>query len=307
MGVDRGFAGKLAYGDATASMTGLLDVISEGLQTNYSYGDFNGVKGTRARNIAVTKETELPAGGPLVIQPRSGELTYLLPKITGDTSPAGGVHKLQETLPSTFFLIKQPSSRTTLGVHTYTGVQVGRSTFSCARGSPLTLAMETLALSETTASTFPSGLTYEYTDPLFMFHHLGTFSLAGTSYEIFNWQLSIDHVLNFRAINSRTTTQIYPTDRIVTLQVTIPYGDVTFASSNGLLTGPFADVAGVASVSTFTSGSEVLTFTIPKVRFTHATPIMQRGEIMYQLAGQCYMSGQTALTDQEVDITLTDG
>lgn len=306
MGVDRGFAGKLAYGDATTG-TGLLDVVSEGLQVNYAYGDFNGIKGTRARNIAVTKEVELPAGGPLVIQPRAGELTYLLPKITGDTSPATGLHKLQETLPSTFYLIKQPSSRTTLGVHTYTGCTVGRATFSCARGAPLTLAMDVMALSETTASTFPSGLTYEYTDPLFMFHHLDTFTLAGTSYEVFNVAITIDHALAFRAINSRTTTQIYPTDRIVTLQCTIPYGDVTFSSSGGLLTGPFADVAGVAAVVQFTSGSDVLKFDFPKVRFTHATPIMQRGEIMYQLSGQAYMTGQTALTSQEVDITLTDG
>jgi hypothetical protein len=303
MTVERGFQGEMCRGDATASMT-TMDVLSESLRANYTWIDGNGIKGTRARNIARTAAGEIPAGGNITIHPVAGDLTYFLPKITGDTSPSSGLHKLQETLPD-FFVMKKESQLATNRVYTYTGVQVGRATFACSRGQPLTLSMDCLALSETTASTYPSTTALEVADPFWMFHQL-VVSLAGTTYEVFDWSLTIDHQLAARPVNSRNTTQIYCTDRIVTVQMTIPYGDVTLSAASSRLSGPFADVAGFAHVATFTSGSDVLVFTCPKIRHAHLTPVMQRGEIAYQITGQCYQSGVTALTDQEVDITLTD-
>ncbi|MBX7106551.1 MAG: hypothetical protein K1X57_20920, partial [Gemmataceae bacterium] len=95
-----------------------------------------------------------------------------------------------------------------------------------------------------------------------------------------------------RKVNSRTATAATATDRIITVNFSVPYGEATFNS--------FTD-SDVTGSLTFTALAQSLGISFAGIRFNQASPtIGGRGETLYPLNGQAMRTSTTP----EISVTL---
>jgi hypothetical protein len=257
-----GVNARMALG-ATSTVDKPFDFESETLGLRESFLDPQGLRGTRSHAASrVRPNSRLVTGDVVLAAPTAQELITWLPYITGGTPAASGGgfnYPLAETL-SAFYLqmIRGGSSR-----WTYSGCRVARATFSARKGTPLQLTLSLLGVDETKdGSAFPS-LTLP-TDSYFAFEDL-VFTLAGTTVDIFSWQVVIDNFLQARMVNSQTATVVYTTDRVVSGRFEIPFGDDE-STFYGMAQG------GVAVSSVFTNGTTSVSFTGSKFQAPRASP-----------------------------------
>lgn len=280
----QGYNAKLGIG-TSATVDQPLDFLNESLALAEEFVDRNGLRGTRSHNIENMRAGLRRVGGSITLQPTAVEWSYLLPWILG-ANASGTTYALAETVPSRYVTVDR-SDGTDGKVFTYDGVKVNRAVIRGSQGQPLELTLELLGIDETVANagTFPS-LTLDTTTAPFMFHDLAL-TVGGTTYQSRELVLTVDNRLDGeRFFNSQTRTAIVATDREVSCELTLPYGDAEAAYNTG--------VAGVAVVGTFTNGTVSLAFSMTKVVFPRQSPTVQgRTEIMVPLRGVAKKSGST--------------
>lgn len=283
MAVKPGVASRIAIGDATTAMT-LISFDSDSLQETRGMIVNEGIRGTRSRYIERIRSGPVSIAGGLTFTPQTNELAYILPKIMGATA-SGTSYPLGET-PGSFILDKEYA---TSDVHRYGALYVNSATFSGSAGTPINLALDLLGTgSITTGATFASGgaLTDNTANDFFVFSDCdAAFVCGGATIPLNAFELTINNAIELRQVNSRTATAATATDRIVSVNFTVPYGDATFST--------FTD-ADVTATLTFTALSQSLAFSFAGIRFNQATPtIGGRGEILYQLNGQAMRTSST--------------
>lgn len=91
-----------------------------------------------------------------------------------------------------------------------------------------------------------------------------------------------------RFFNSSTLTQVNPTDREISVRLSVPYGD--YATLRRGLSG------GVSVVATFTNGTVSMQFNLPKVVIVDRDVEIQSrdAELMRMLEGTAYRSNSGA-------------
>lgn len=290
MAVKPGVASRIAVGDATTAMT-LISFDSESLQETRGVVMNNGIRGTRAHYIERIRSGDIAVGGNLTFTPQTNELAYLLPKILGGT-PSGTSYPLAETL-SGFILDKEYASS---DVSRFTSLYVNQATFSGSAGSAITLSLDLLGTSSvTTGATFASGgaLTDNTANDFFVHSDSdAAFVIGGATIPLNSFEITINNAVELRRVNSRSATAATATDRIVTVNFTVPYGDATFST--------FTD-ADVTATLTFTALAQSLAFSFAGIRFNQASPtIGGRGEVLYPLSGQAMRTSSTP----EITVTL---
>jgi hypothetical protein len=114
-------------------------------------------------------------------------------------------------------------------------------------------------------------------------------TLAAVSRVVTEFELEIDNHLRARFSNSQTATDVYPTDRTISLRCTVP-----FTSDDTDLYGP--NTAGAAAGSlVFTNGAHSVSFALAQVQFAdHSPAVAGKGEIFLQLAGTAKRLGGTS-------------
>jgi hypothetical protein len=95
-----------------------------------------------------------------------------------------------------------------------------------------------------------------------------------SSSEIFDMELVIDNVMAARYVNCVTTTSIVPSDRIVSLGVTVPY-DTKHDQAYRLGDSATPGTTGLPGDITFTNGSYSLKFEFASLDGPQISPIVQ--------------------------------
>lgn len=273
---------------ASAPATLLLDLMSGDVGLQEALVNGTGVRGTRSRHKSRTRRGLRRASGGITIEPNPTELAFWLPYILGGT-PSGTTYPLGEAL-SAFICQKDMIDK----VFTYTGCKVASATFRSSQGGPLQLTINIEGVDESVgnAGTFPA---IELTEAAPFVHHDGAFtvnSISGRTF--FDFELTIDNALDAERFgNSATRTAINPTDRIITLGLTPPYGG-NHDMYNLLETG-------VPIEAVFTNGTVSITFSMPFVQIPRNTPLIAgKAENRLLLRGEARSDD----ANEELEITL---
>ena len=203
--------------DTNNPTTVAYEFVSSSLRKVSTLTPSEGVRGTRSREKYRVRETQQAVTGSIVMNPTATEIDGLLPWILGGTT-AVGVTDVADALTSRYVQVDKISK-----VYTYDECLVSRAIFSGSQGNPIQLTLDVEGKSETegNAGSFPS-LTLP-TDNMFVFSDI-TLTLLASARPIESFTLTIDNVLTTdRYMNNLTRDDMVPTDRIVTLDVRLPF------------------------------------------------------------------------------------
>ena len=269
-----------AGGTAIGSYTEAYEFLTESLRKQLTIVDTAGLRGTRSHPAERTRDGTYAVGGGLQFHATPAMLDLLLPRILG-ANEATDVFALAETLPEFDVLIDRVAKR-----FVYAGCQVNRATFRAAAGGPLELDLDVIGKTEVVSATaFPS-ITAP-TDPPHVWQDC-VCTVNGSARVVTQWELTIDNALNARFSNSQTATDIHSTDRIVTVNLTVPYTS-SEVDLYGINTGGAA-----AATFVFTNGNYSTTFSIARLQIPDQSPVVDgRGEILLQLQGVAKKSSTT--------------
>ena len=284
-----------ANGTAIASYVTIYDFLRESLQKKLTVLDPDAIRGSRAHPVERSTDGTYSVSGSVSFVPGpymlgdpthngsgySSSATSLLTYIMGG-SPSTNVWSPTDTLPFFDVLIDRVYQRWVYG-----NCKVNKATFKAQASGLLNLDLDLIGETEAapSATAFPS--IAKSVDPPYTWQQcvitLNSVALVATEFE-----LSIDNHLTSRFSNSQTATDVYPTDRTVTLSTKIPWTSdyATLYNQNT------ANAAAASAV--FTNGSHVLTFTIGSLILPDNSPTVQsKGEVFLQLKGICKTTGST--------------
>lgn len=275
-------------------VSGDIGLIEEGINTA-------GMTGTRSRYAARTRAGSRRVSGSVTLNPNAAEWALLLPWILGADASSTS-YALAETLQSFTATLKKDNG-TDGKVFTYNGCKVARAVITGEQGgSPISLQMDIEGRDETlgNAGTFPSLTLNVATGPFLFSDSTGAITIAGTAYAARRFVLTIDNALDTeRFTNSLTRTALQPRDRIISLELTVPYGTATAAYPTAATLA-----AGVAVVITLTNTVHAvsLAFSLPKVHFGRRSPVWNgREEMDLVLSGEARVS---SAANDELAVTL---
>lgn len=261
------------------------DFHSMTLARHDEFTDANGLRGVLDRSI----ERNLPGiyrvHGQAKLFPTPTELTTILPIIYG-TAVSGITYALAESVTGYTHVIDR-----SLKVHTYAGVKAARARWHHGgHNQALGLDIDFVGTTESegAAGSFASTAIDVGTKP-WMFHQM-VVTVDGTTVTPRSLEITVDGGFDTeRFFNSQTlSTGANWTDRNISLNMVLPYGDFHAIYTNSMLN------TGVQVVATWTNGVYILTKTFVKVAFKkNAAEIVDRGEIFFQLTGNAFKSSST--------------
>ena len=264
-----------------------FEFLSFGLKRQDTQTDSQGIRGTRSRLSQRTRITQRACSGAIVMNPTPTELDLLWPWILGG-STSGGVTGVGETLSDRYIGIKRVRK-----MATFSECKVASFVLSGQQGQPIQTTLNVEAQDETEANvaSWPS-ITYP-TDNMFVFSDLAL-TIDSTTHYFSQLTLTIDNVLQAdRYLNSLTRDKITPQDRAVTIDLGLPYDDVS-----DVLYG--LDPDGVAASLVMSDGTTTYTFAFGNVKAAAVGPeIAGKSEILLPLQLRCFYDG----TDREIKVT----
>jgi len=272
------------------------EFLSESMGSTTAILDGLGIHGSRSLSKNRLRRGIRQVGGTILLQPSPTDLNFWLPRIMWKAEAADTFALGDSALPFGM-LIDRVSDR-----GEYVTCYVNRATFRAQVGGLLELELDIIATEEYTKNTTPTAAgALPATKPTFAtgangqpwsFHELAVLLPVATSEQVFNVELTIDNALDARFTNSQTVSSICPTDRVITLNCTVPYDSTHEAL--------YRSEAGGAGSLTFTNGSSVLTFTFVDLQGPDQAPnVTGKGEIVLNL-------GFTA-RNNATDVSPADG
>jgi hypothetical protein len=269
-----------AAGTAIGSYTESVEFVSETLQKRLTILETAGLRGTRSHPAERTRDGTYTVGGTLRFHATPALLDLLLPRILG-ADEASDLFAVAETLGEFDVLLDRVAKR-----FVYGGCKVGRAIFAGRAGGLLELALDLVGKTESTSATaFPA--IAPPTDPPYVFQD-GTLTLLGSSRRMIEFALTIDNGLVPRFTNSQSATDVFSTDRLVTLECRTP-----LSADEIDLYGQNVGGAGAATLA-FVNGGYSTSFAIPKLQFPDTSPTVGgKGEITLHLRGTARRSGST--------------
>ena len=297
MGKSLGHQSKLALDAALPFDTSSepYEFISENLQLSVPQIASEGIRGTRSRHGERVVRGQKTVSGSIVLEPTQTELDLLLPRILG-ANESTDVFAVAETVQEFYVMVDRVGK-----VFRYGPCKVGSAVFSGSAGQKVQLVLNIVGQGDETianAGTFPS-LTIDTDVPLIF--HQGVLTLHSTAILFDQFTLTIENGVEARFENSQTAVALVETDRVVTLETSVPY---TADSGSDGVTVYGNDVAGtVASGSlVFTPASgRTVTFSMNSLRPTTRSPNVpgRNQEIRLPLSYQAMKTSTTA----EISVT----
>lgn len=260
-----------------------LEFVSEELRYTQSIVYNNGIRGTRSRNGERCRIAQGVVNGSIVLHPTPVEISSLLPLILG----SGSV--LAEAVEEFGVLVDRVARR-----FVYTGCRVSRATISGSQGQPIMFKLDIEGETEVvSASAFPSltidnGAPYIFSDTTF------TLAAASGATEVRAFEIVIDNgLVTDRFNNSVTRTVIPGGDRVVMLNLTVPY------TSDEVALHP-QTATGAAGTLTVTNGGTSTLFSFANLKSNPAqSPVVgSRGnEILLNLQLQAYKTDASGVAE----------
>jgi hypothetical protein len=282
-----GYLAKLAFG-ATAGVDQPVDFLNENMVLNANILDPAGLRGTVAHAASRKRHAGRLASGDILMQPSAVEWSYLLPKILGGV-PAGTSYPLAEQLPAYYTALLRGET-----MFIYSGCRANSATITATKGATVQLTLNSIAVDRTKApgAAFPPLTLDNVTQPLILEDLVVT--INGNTIDCFEMTLSINNFVIPRQVNSQTATAVYRTDRVISWDVLVPWGDDETLIDLA--------VGGVAILATFTYGGTSLSFSSPKVCIPpRDPPVAGREEITNRIIGD---AGFNATPGDELIVTL---
>lgn len=260
-----------AAGTAIGSYTESVEFVGESLAKKQTILDTGGIRGTRSHPAERTRDGTYVVEGTIHFHCSKGLLDLLLPRILGGGSSP--TYTLAETLPAFDVLVERVANRFVYGT-----CKVSRATFKARASGLLELALDVVGETEAVSATaFPA--IAPPTDAPYLWQDC-VVTLNSAARVVTEFELVVDNHLRARFSNSQTASDLYPTDRTVSLRCTVPFnGDETDLYG--------ANTAGAAAASlVFTNGANNVTFALARVQFPDHSPIVAgKGEIVLRLDG----------------------
>lgn len=262
------------------------EFLSESVRMVQSHVDSIGVRGTRSRVKDRVRIGQEMVGGSVSMMLTPIELDWWLPRILGGTESTNSF-PLAEALPEFGMLFERGAARIV-----YTACQVARATFTGGPGQLIGCTIDILGKTEVldTSTAWPGTIPAIDTGQPYVFSDMNSFVLSAdtSATDCLGFTLTIDNALERRFPNSVTATKIFATDRIITLDMVLPYT----ADEIDLVDQP---VAGAGATMTWTNGSLSTLFTFANVKAPSETPITpgRAGERTCSVRMMAYMSGAT--------------
>jgi hypothetical protein len=273
-----GILAKLGIGAAPGPATVGLDFQSETLVLEEEFGDPAGLRGSRSHPASRVRPVRRRVTGGLTLQPTAAEFAAVMPYVMGGVVSGNNI-PLGEVLPLMAVQVVRGA-----GLFTYATTMVNRATIRGTPGGRIGLELDLLGLDEAVgaASSFPS-LSLDGSSPFTFGDAAGGFTLNGTTINVFSVAITIDNAVQAREVNSLTPTVLYSTDRIISWDVDLPFGDAE--AMYGLAAG------GVPVSIAFTNGGLSATFASPKLQVPRRSPnVADRNEIHLRVQGVARMS-----------------
>lgn len=281
-----GTFGKLALG--ASSPTSRIEFEMCDLRLIETVENYAGAQGHRGELATRNRLGNVLVGGTLTCTPTPNEWAILLPFILGGT-PSGTSYPLAEALPT---CVIDLSDGTTC--KQYTGVVFASAEISAQSGGPLKLSARLEGIDEGN-DTFPS-LTIDQGYGPFMFYE-SAWSINSVTATPFDFSISIDNKVDTsRFLNSRTRTSLLARGRSVDFRCRVPWGDF-YTNLYGI------QASEVASTGTFTSSTQSIVFSMPKIRYARMGPTgrAREEELVLELGGR---ARKTNATTDELAVTL---
>lgn len=266
-----------------------IELISSTLKQTVPLIQSEGMQGTRSRTAPRVSQGQKTVAGDLVMNPTPVELDTLLPYILG-ANESTDVFAVADTLPSFYVMLDRVQK-----LHTYAGLVVARAVFDFTANQLVRLTLSLVGTTETEANAggFPS-LTID-TGEAYVAHQ-AVLTYDSVAREFNSARLTIDNAPKVDFRMNQEANVITPTDRIVTLDVELPYD----SANNDIYTEQEAGTYANATL-VLTNGNQSLTFTLNSLMAEPGTPDIQaRGqELVMPLSFRAYKSGST----NEIEIT----
>jgi len=270
----------------TSTVDTAFEAVSFGLISLKPHLEANGMRGTRSHIAGRVIEGVEEVSGSIVVMPNPEEAAALLP--WAGFSASGTTYSLTETLSSRFVAADKVTK-----VPVYSGCYVNSLAIRAVKNVPWEWTFDVIGQQETDgdAASFPS-LSLTETAPLALHHCVVT--LAGSARDVVEFSIRIDHALEAQANNATYNELIEPTDRIITIDLTVPYTAANADLKNQA-------VAGAAGSAAFTYGNYACTFTFGNLQFPKgAVEVPGKSGLMLRLSGTARMTGST----RELVVTL---
>src|SRR5579872_2633053 len=269
-----------APGTAVGSYAEAHEFAGENLAKSLTILETAGIRGTRSHPAERTRDGTYSVRGPIRYHGSRGLFDLLLPRILG--GGASPTYTLTETLPFFDVLIERVAER-----FVYGNCKVDRAVFKARASGILELALDLVGQTEAVSGT-PFPAIAPPTDPPYIWQDC-VVTLNSVARVVTEFELTIDNHLAARFSNSQTATDLYPTDRTLSLACTVP-----FTGDDADLYG--ANTAGAAAANlTFTNGTHNVAFSLAQVQFPDRSPVIaNKGEIFLRLDGRVKKLGTTA-------------
>jgi hypothetical protein len=246
----------------------------------------NGMRGTRSHIAERVIEGVEEVAFQIETMPSPEEFALIL--AFAGFAATGTTYNLTEALTAYYFTVDKVTK-----VPTYSGCKCNSLTISAVKNSPWRVTMDVIGAQETDgdAASFPA-ISLTETPPLAL-HHCAV-TLQSSARSVVDLTIKIDHMLEAQANNAAYSELIEPTDRLVTVEMTVPYTAANADLKNQA-------VAGATATAVFTYGNYSCTFTFAKLQFPKGgVPVQGKSGLMLQLSGTARMSSTT----RELVITL---
>lgn len=290
----QGFQGKLAImaGANTTWLTQgeMLEILSESITKTTGVIDTAGLRGSIMRSTQRHRDGVSAVGGEIMLNPSPRDMNVILPRLL-DTSTSTWTTKNFESIAAKYFhvLIDKVGD-----VFQYTNCLCPKVVIRGSEGGIIEMVMSVIATDETTSpqttfeslnypATLDSSGTVSNSLP-YMFYD-SVLTLNGTVYQMYSFELTIEYMLDVKYRNSQTISSVCPTDRVITLKVSLPYysgspNTVTLNATNSAITGSLN-----LAVSTF---STLFSFTNLKRVQTKTPSVPGRSEVLLDLEYHAY-------------------
>lgn len=288
---------------ATASLTDIssfnadsdaFEYLSETVAMQQAHYHSPGIRGTRSQRHERTRISAEPCGGSIVMNPTRSELEILWPLILGNTTKSTNDWLLGETVPAFNVLFERVAKRVAYG-----NCWVSRANLRGTQGGPIEVTLDIEAVKEiVSATTWPATIPDPPAADIYIMADT-TFALSAdaSAAEVMEWSLTIDNVLNTdRFMNSTQRNAIPATDRIITLEMTVPYT----ADEVDLYDQAVAGAAGTLTLTNPTAATTIFTFA--NLKCPAQSPVTSRrgDEIMLSLRMQAYSTSAAAQNELKV-------
>lgn len=288
MAAAMGAIAQFGIGD-TSTVDMKLELVGGDIGLVEEFAESNGITGTRSHPYERVRANLRRVSGSVTLHPNSAQLDVLLPWILGGTESTN-VFPVAEALSAKYVSVDRVTK-----VFTYSGVVVSRAVFRASQGTQLEVVLDLEGIDETVgnAGTFPSLTISTAAGPYLFSDCTGAISVGGSAYGFRSWELTVDNMVDGEQFYNNLVRQRIPAkDRVVSLRLEGPYGDLSGLYNTG--------VTGAAINTTFTNGSTSILFACVKAQFPRLSPQLNgKEEIMTVFDAIC----RTSSTTKEIIVT----